>query len=172
MPNNELSRPVHQPNVYNVDRETADGGWTCVGNRRDKQDALSMAGRQAALNGVRYRVCAPGGTVVFDSAAHSGASAPERDCEPNTAAKALKLDYTTVVDECYRMQFDHLHQLAVVGDKANASYEWVIEKEGKIVAHSNAGHGDSSIALRDGLIAYHGLGDVTGEVELSSHWRR
>lgn len=84
----------------------------------------------------------------------------------NPAAKALKLDYTSAVDECYRIWFDHVHQLVVIGDLANASYEWVIEGHGKICAHSNDGYGDTSVALRDGLIAYHGLGDVTAPVEL------
>lgn len=86
----------------------------------------------------------------------------------NSAAKALKLDYTPAVDECWRIQFDQVHQLVVIGDRANGSYEWVIEDKGRIVANSNVGYGDDSIALRDGLIAYHGLGDVTAEVELPS----
>jgi len=160
--------PVHQPDVYNIDAEVTGGGWRCVGNRRDERDALSMAGRQVALTGRRHRVCTPGGKVVFDSASLSGASAQEHDCEPNEAARSLKLEYTTAVDECFRIQFDQVHQLAVIGDRANATYEWVIEVYGKILAHSNDGYGVSSIALRDGLIAYHGLGEVTEPVALSS----
>lgn len=84
---------------------------------------------------------------------------------PTSAAQRLNLEYTNVVDECYRLIFDHVHQLVILGDAANASYEWVIEECGKIVAHSNDGYGVFSVALRDGLIAYHGLGDVTGQVD-------
>ncbi|MDQ1090650.1 hypothetical protein QE400_000063 [Xanthomonas sacchari] len=62
-----MKLPVHQADVYNIDMELRDG-WHCVGNRGDRNDALAMAGRQAALTGTRYRVCAPGGTVIYDSA--------------------------------------------------------------------------------------------------------
>jgi len=165
MTNNGLIGPAHQPGVYNIDCAVAGGRWTCVGKSSDERDALSMAGQQAALTGGRFRVCAPDETVVFDSAPFSVASAQGSAYETTAAAKALKLTYTLAVDECYRVQFDHVHQLAVIGDMANASYEWVIEAHEKIVAHSNEGHGDASCALRDGLIAYHGLGDVTEAVE-------
>ncbi|CAD0363797.1 hypothetical protein VDR70_008230 [Xanthomonas campestris pv. campestris] len=162
-----INVPVHQPDVYNIDRAVNDG-WSCVGNRFDQKDALAIAGKQAALTGVRHRVCAPGGDVVFDSALASPANASVRlQNEANPAAKALKLDYTAAVDECYRITFDQVHQLAVIGDMANASYEWVIEAHGQVLAHSNDGYGDTSIALRDGLIAFLGLGNVTAAVNLS-----
>lgn len=44
----------------------------------------------------------------------------------------------------------------VVGNPGNASYEWVIER-GEKMEHSDGGYGDSDVALRDGLIAMHGL---------------
>lgn len=64
--------PVHQPGVYNIDMVEVDG-WTCVGNRADRQDALALAGRQVALTGQRHRVSAPAGNVIYDSAAMSAA---------------------------------------------------------------------------------------------------
>lgn len=83
---------------------------------------------------------------------------------PTPAAQRLNLEYTSVDDECYRITFDPVHQLAIVAAKATASYEWILEERGKIVAHSNDGYGQFSVALRDGLIAYHGLGRVTEQV--------
>lgn len=168
MLNSELAGPLHEPGLYNIDAAIRDGRWACVGNRNEMRDALSIARKEASLTGRRYRVCAPDGKVVFDTAALPAASTQSHAAEATAEAKALKLDYSLVVDECYRIPLDHLHQLAVVGDVANACYEWVIEKQGKIVAHSNVGYGDSSIALRDGLIAYYGLGDVLEPVEFSS----
>lgn len=84
---------------------------------------------------------------------------------PTPAAQRLNLEYTSVDNEYYRITFDHVHQLAIVGAKASASYEWILEDRGKIVAHSNDGYGQFSMALRDGLIAYHGLGNVLGQVD-------
>jgi hypothetical protein len=40
---------------------------------------------------------------------------------------------------------------------AGNCYEWVIINHGKIEHHSDCGYGQASIALRDGLIAFHGL---------------
>lgn len=51
--------------------------------------------------------------------------------------------------------------LMVLGDLGLAAYEWAI-KRGEKVEHSNCAYGQSSVALRDGLIAYHGL---PGEAE-------
>ncbi|QRD62686.1 hypothetical protein H8Z72_22565 (plasmid) [Xanthomonas citri pv. citri] len=62
--------PVHQPGVYNIDVAEADG-WTSVGNRADRHEALALAGRQVALTGERHRVSAPAGNVIYDSAAMS-----------------------------------------------------------------------------------------------------
>lgn len=49
----------------------------------------------------------------------------------------------------------------VVGDPDNGAYEWVLVKDGQAERHSDFGYGQSSIALRDGLIAVHGLPDRT-----------
>lgn len=84
--------------------------------------------------------------------------------EASTAAKRLRLDYTRIEHECYRVEFDSKHQLVVIGDLDNACYEWAIEASGTIIANSNCGYGETSIALRDGLIAFHGLGDQTEQV--------
>jgi len=44
----------------------------------------------------------------------------------------------------------------VVGDPANASYEWVLRSPGgKITKHSDDGYGDSAVALFDGLAEAH-----------------
>jgi hypothetical protein len=45
----------------------------------------------------------------------------------------------------------------VVGDPDNGSYEWIIRKPEGITEHSDCGYGITSVALRDGLIAYYGL---------------
>jgi len=47
--------------------------------------------------------------------------------------------------------------LLIVGQPENGAYEWVIVNHGKVESHSDCGYGMKSIALRDGLIAYHGL---------------
>lgn len=51
-------------------------------------------------------------------------------------------------------------ELLIVGQPENGAYEWVIVNHGKIEKHSDCGYGQVSIALRDGLIAYHGLTQV------------
>lgn len=45
----------------------------------------------------------------------------------------------------------------VVGDLEDSSFEWVIRTPEGVIAYSDRGYGMSDIALRDGLIAYHGL---------------
>lgn len=47
-------------------------------------------------------------------------------------------------------------ELLVVGQPGNGAYEWVIVNHGKVESYSDVGYGQTSIALRDGLIAYHG----------------
>lgn len=65
-------------------------------------------------------------------------------------------------------------RIEVVGDGDNGCYEWVIwqrEKVGavhRITQHSDDGYGCSGIALRDGLIVYHG-GAADGD-ELLDQW--
>lgn len=87
------------------------------------------------------------------------------DTTATPAAQRLNLEHTSVEIEYYRIRFDPVHQLAIVGAEAYTSYEWILEERGKIVAHSNDGYGQFSVALRDGLIAYHGLGNVLGQVD-------
>lgn len=47
--------------------------------------------------------------------------------------------------------------LHIVGDPHDGGYEWVIVNRGNVEQHSDCGYGMQSIALRDGLIAFHGL---------------
>jgi hypothetical protein len=51
---------------------------------------------------------------------------------------------------------DMYAQLLIVGQPENGAYEWVIVVHDKVEGHSDVGYGQRSIALRDGLIAYHG----------------
>lgn len=43
--------------------------------------------------------------------------------------------------------------LLCVGNPENASYEWVVQNDTRVIAHSNCGYGMCSAALRDGLLA-------------------
>jgi hypothetical protein len=47
-------------------------------------------------------------------------------------------------------------ELLIVGQPENGAYEWVIVNHGAVERHSDCGYGQKSIALRDGLIAFHG----------------
>lgn len=46
-------------------------------------------------------------------------------------------------------------EVIVIGDPNNASYEWAIIIDDRVTSHSDAGYGQASIALRDGLNALH-----------------
>lgn len=48
-------------------------------------------------------------------------------------------------------------ELLIVGQPENGAYEWVIVNHGVVEKHSDCGYGMRSIALRDGLIAFHGM---------------
>lgn len=48
-------------------------------------------------------------------------------------------------------------ELYIVGDPEMGGYEWVLVNHGDVEKHSDCGYGQRSIALRDGLIEYHGL---------------
>lgn len=48
-------------------------------------------------------------------------------------------------------------EVLIVGQPENGAYEWVIVSHGTVERHSDCGYGMCSIALRDGLVAYHGL---------------
>lgn len=56
-------------------------------------------------------------------------------------------------------------ELLIVGQPENGAYEWVIVNHGKVESHSDCGYGMHSIALRDGLIAFHGLPTAETEVK-------
>lgn len=75
----------------------------------------------------------------------------------------LNLNYTcdTHLQVYYRIEFCDTVALEVFGDGANGSYEWVLLELERPSKHSDAGYGDPSIALRDGLIEYHGQPDAT-----------
>lgn len=66
----------------------------------------------------------------------------------------VDLDYVRVLQ---RIPVSGLGEfVCVVGDRDNGWYDWVIETR-KTVECSHAQYGESSVALRDGLIAYHDL---------------
>jgi hypothetical protein len=74
------------------------------------------------------------------------------------AGPRLQLYYTNADDlvVIHHLPMSCGYSVSVVGNPGWASYEWVIERSGK-VEHSDCGYGDADIALRDGLIAMHGL---------------
>ena len=51
----------------------------------------------------------------------------------------------------------------VVGNPENGAYEWLIQRDDRIV-HSDCGYGMSAIALRDGLIYYTEAEQLTAHV--------
>ncbi len=59
--------------------------------------------------------------------------------------------YTDAIDVFYPVQLGVDSFLAVVGDGANGSYEWVWLYHGAVKNRSNVGFGDSLIALKKGL---------------------
>lgn len=77
------------------------------------------------------------------------------------AGPPLKLRYTdaTRLTVLYLIEMSDGYSVEVVGNPEDGSYEWVLFREGKL-EHSDCGYGDSDIALRDGLIAMHGLPDA------------
>lgn len=89
-------------------------------------------------------------------------SAHER---PSPAASALdairqsriRFNYTNCRALVLAVGVDMEVAVEVVGDPENACYEWVIRRGASVEKHSDVGYGSSDIALRDGLIAYHGL---------------
>lgn len=52
-------------------------------------------------------------------------------------------------------------ELHIVGQPENGAYEWVVVNHGNVERHSDCRYGQISIALRDGLIAFHGLPERT-----------
>lgn len=61
------------------------------------------------------------------------------------------------IQELYRIPVDVHAALIVEGNPEWGQYEWRIEGGADDGKHSDCGYGDAAIALRDGLIAYHGL---------------
>jgi len=74
-----------------------------------------------------------------------------------TRAKYPQFKYSRVTHELCIVDVDVASEVVIVGDPNNGCYEWLIRTRGVIETYSDVAYGDSSIALRDGLIAYHGL---------------
>lgn len=53
----------------------------------------------------------------------------------------------------YEVQIDAAEFVRVIGDPENGAYEWLIQTA-DYIKHSDAGYGQSAIALRDGLFVY------------------
>jgi hypothetical protein len=60
-------------------------------------------------------------------------------------------------DQLYSMDVDMDAEVRIVGDPANGAYEWIIVEHGIVTKHSDCGYGMPSIAMRDGLVEFHGL---------------
>lgn len=65
--------------------------------------------------------------------------------------------YTNNVQVILSIDVGMQDSVDVIGDPDNASYEWMIRTPKGITEHSDCAYGQVSVALRDGLIAYHGL---------------
>jgi hypothetical protein len=75
---------------------------------------------------------------------------------------ACRMKYSAPLKVLQEISVDMYVTLLVVGDPDNACYEWVIVSNDdapkpRPTQYSNLGYGMSCDALRDGLIAYHGL---------------
>jgi hypothetical protein len=68
-----------------------------------------------------------------------------------------RFKYTGAAEVLMSVDVDMDAELLIVGQPQNGSYEWVIVNHGAVERHSDCGYGMRSIALRDGLIAYHGM---------------
>lgn len=64
--------------------------------------------------------------------------------------------YTGLARVLTSVDVDMDAEVVIVGQPENGAYEWVIVNHGKVEKHSDCGYGQKSIALRDGLIAFHG----------------
>jgi hypothetical protein len=82
---------------------------------------------------------------------------PSKEAPKKEAMRMPRFEYTGNAKVLHKFQVDMTVYLHVVGDTDNACYEWVLVRNGEVAEHSDCGYGDSTIALRDGLIAYHGL---------------
>jgi hypothetical protein len=68
-----------------------------------------------------------------------------------------RFHYTGAAKVLMTVDVDLYAEVLVVGDPDNGAYGWVIVNHGDVEDHSDCGYGQKSIALQDGLIAYHGL---------------
>jgi len=69
-----------------------------------------------------------------------------------------RLHYSDPVHTLHHLVMDDECTLLVIGDASNGAYEWVLIGKQEI-RYSDCGYGDCTIALRDGLIVYHGSPD-------------
>lgn len=74
-------------------------------------------------------------------------------------AQNIQFKYARNVAEVMRLDLGGGDVLTVRGDPDNASYEWVLVKEGDVVANSNVGYGWAAVAMREGLSFYTGASD-------------
>ena len=74
-------------------------------------------------------------------------------------AQNIQFKYARNVAEVMRLDLGGGDVLTVRGDPDNASYEWVLVKEGDVVGNSNGGYGWAAVAMRDGLSFYTGASD-------------
>lgn len=82
---NSGDRPVHQPDVFNI--EIFNGtSWRGGMNRRTREDAIDMAKSWSSSSGYRSRVFSPEGELVFDTDALVSTSGKN---EPAEQAKAV-----------------------------------------------------------------------------------
>lgn len=77
-----------------------------------------------------------------------------------------RMQYSEPVKILHELGMDGFVTLLVVGHPDMGSYEWVLARRvgGSIDKHSDSGYGCADIALRDGLIAYHGLPSAFDEL--------
>jgi hypothetical protein len=87
----------------------------------------------------------------------------DHGCSISTAPKFRMpiFKYTGEAKVLMSVNVDMQAEIFIVGQPENGAYEWVIVNEivggYTVEQHSDCGYGQRSIALRDGLIAYHGL---------------
>lgn len=79
------------------------------------------------------------------------------DCACARCIRLPHFKYTGESRVLMTIDVDMDADLLIVGQPENGAYEWVIVSHGKVEKHSDCGYGQVSIALRDGLIAYHGM---------------
>lgn len=82
-----------------------------------------------------------------------------------------RMKYSRPLKVLHEVSLDMYVTLLVVGDPNNAEYEWVLVSNDdapkpRETQYSNLGYGMSCIALRDGLIAYHGLPDALRQLRI------